>query len=370
MSGSSKDTSNPQKTAIARKFKRQKKEAKNGASASHIRTDSGTPSHHTMSSLALLAANNPQAMGELTRVSVDMRAQKELDRLQKLVQQKESQFQSALEITDQLNIANSKVEIIKKKKGEETSTKKKKVENPLCNESHELRSKLTTIEDRYEKDFQQLQSSLEEHTQMVIQLQQDLMIKEKASQVTEQQHLSQLKEKALVYVYVLYVYFFFYKKNKIDMLANINPVDYTICAPGDARDTHEAREASDVPGAPDTPNNALHAMKIEQELKMQLEEEMKRTDDLLKEQNQFYENEISEYVEATKTISNEVVLLAAQNYKVNYNNSFMKSSFYHKSMSNICQFEHSSYISYIIYMFIYNTYTMNVATLFVNLNFK
>ncbi|ETO02090.1 hypothetical protein RFI_35346, partial [Reticulomyxa filosa] len=142
-------------------------------------------------------------------------------------------------------------------------------------ESHELRSKLTTIEDRYEKDFQQLQSSLEEHTQMVIQLQQDLMMKEKALQVMEQQHLSQLKEKALY--------------NNSETLANIDPVDYTIGAPGDARDTHEAQDASDVPDAPDTPNNALHAMKREQELRRQLEEEMKRTDDLLKERNQLYE---------------------------------------------------------------------------------
>ncbi|ETO25806.1 hypothetical protein RFI_11334, partial [Reticulomyxa filosa] len=287
-------------STIADKFKRQKKATKNTMSITHVRKESGTPSHHTMSSLALLAANNPQAMDELTRMSVDMRSQKEIDRLQKMIQQKETQFQSALEIADQLNVANIKVNYDTRThtclKNVEfpfpitlTSLSAKLffflnlririrmcildgfptyfmchqknngqiVEKPSSNENNLLQAKLRTVEDRYEKDIQQLQTGLEEHTQMVIQLQQELVNKEKTLQIIEQQHLANMREKF----------------NNGDTLTSIENGDYMTSIPSNASNTQVSSASREK----------------EQELRKQLEEEMRRTDDLVKERNQLYD---------------------------------------------------------------------------------
>ncbi|ETO21274.1 hypothetical protein RFI_15931, partial [Reticulomyxa filosa] len=64
----------------------------------------------------------------------------------------------------------------------------------LQSENQELKSKTATLEDRYEKDVQQLQATLDEHVQMIASLQEELSNKEKTLQLVEQQE-QQIKEK-------------------------------------------------------------------------------------------------------------------------------------------------------------------------------
>ncbi|ETO03886.1 sensor histidine kinase/response regulator, partial [Reticulomyxa filosa] len=115
--------------------------------------------------------------------------------------------------------------------------------------------------------------------------------------------------------------------NNGDTLTSIENGDYMTSIPSNASNTQVSSASREK----------------EQELRKQLEEEMRRTDDLVKERNQLYDKidelsraslalerlqdeyrkyqvtaqeEISEYVEAAKAISNEVILLAAQNSRL------------------------------------------------------
>ncbi|ETO03705.1 ATPase associated with various cellular activities AAA_5 [Reticulomyxa filosa] len=70
----------------------------------------------------------------------------------------------------------------------------------LQSENQELKSKTATLEDRYEKDVQQLQATLDEHVQMIASLQEELSNKEKTLQLVEQQE-QQIKEKVSFFVF-------------------------------------------------------------------------------------------------------------------------------------------------------------------------